>query len=141
MTNTIARYYILSSAFTKSKLVIIKNKTFQVCQAIGWNSIHQGPLNVMVSFYHTVWMNDVLQIISLWFIYSSDVDPHWFYADPKPQNFMNPGQSNHQIDFTPSFKSREKKVFSNLYLSLEISYFLRFRLEKHNVLWKKILVD
>ena len=45
-------------------------------------------------------------------ITNSDVDPHWLYADPDPQNLMNtdqdPGQQNHQIDLKSSSKSREK---------------------------------
>ena len=57
----------------------------------------------------------------------SDVDLHWSYANPDPQNLMNaepdPGQQKHQIDINPSLKSQEEK---------NISYFLRFRLEKIN---------
>ena len=45
------------------------------------------------------------------------MDLHWFYADPDPQNLTNadpdPGQLNRQIDFNPSFKSREKNIFKS----------------------------
>ena len=52
---------------------------------------------------------------------SSDVDPHWLYAEPDldPQYLMNadpdPGHLNHQIEFILSFENREKKSFLILY--------------------------
>ena len=30
----------------------------------------------------------------------------------------DPGQENHQIDFKPSRKSQEKKIFSTMYVNL-----------------------
>ena len=53
---------------------------------------------------------------------SSDVDPHWSYADPDPQNLVNadpdPGwiqDKNHKIYFKQSIKRQEEK---NIYKSV-----------------------
>ena len=52
------------------------------------------------------------------------------------QNFSDPGK-NQYIYFEPSFKSREeKKYFQISNLTLEISYFFSFRLDKYNFLQK-----
>ena len=54
-------------------------------------------------------------------VIGSDVDPHWLFMDPAPQNLMNadpdqkpdpdpdPAQWNQQTDFKPSFKNQEEK--------------------------------
>ena len=76
---------------------------------------------------------------------TSDVDPHWSYADPDPPNFMNAypdpnpvpvrikDNQNHQIDFKPSFMSQKKNIF----IYVHKPYIFRFRLEKYNFLQKK----
>ena len=82
---------------------------------------------------------------------ASDVDPHWLYAEPDPQSFINadpvpdsdldPERSGSGTIKSPNwfqaifYKSR-KKSFQICAWTLKINYFFRFRLEKYNFLGK-----
>ena len=69
------------------------------------------------------------------------MNPHLSYADPDPQNLVNadldPGQKLQNL-FRPFISQEEKIYFQICVLTLEISYFLSFRLKKYNFLQKKL---
>ena len=113
--------WVLSSALSaiSNSWGKIKTKSYGLKQEYLLNSF-RWDLVCMYNLYTSF----ILLKLSSWMLgvndksynqWTSDMDLHWSYAIDECGSSPDPGQWNHQIDFKPSFKSREiKNIFKSV---------------------------